>query len=125
MPLGQNHGTQVGFNVQVSVDAKNYLIIDHDVTNEVNDFNQLERMASRAKEILQVDELAVLADKGYPGLLGQATTATRSRPVYRRESLPQSLKRIPPPIVKRGCSPSRISGMTWKPIATSVRRARS
>lgn len=65
MPLGQNHGTQVGYNVQVSVDAKNYLIIDHDVTNEVNDFNQLERMATRAKEILQVDELDVLADKGY------------------------------------------------------------
>jgi len=65
MPLGQNHGTQVGFNVQVSVDAKNYLIIDHDVTNDVNDFNQLERMATRAKEILQVDKLEVLADKGY------------------------------------------------------------
>ena len=65
MPLGQNHGTQVGYNVQVSVDAKNYLIIDHDVTNEVNDFNQLDRMAFRAKEILQVDKLEVLADKGY------------------------------------------------------------
>lgn len=65
MPLGQNHGTQVGYNVQVSVDDKHKLIIDHDVTNEVNDFNQLERMASRAKEILQVDELEVIADKGY------------------------------------------------------------
>jgi hypothetical protein len=41
MPLGQNHGTQVGYNVQVSVDAKYYLIIDHDLTNEVNYFNQL------------------------------------------------------------------------------------
>jgi len=65
MPLGQNHGTQVGYNVQVSVDAKNYLIIDHDVTNDVTDFNQLERMAIRAKEILQVDALDVIADKGY------------------------------------------------------------
>ena len=65
MPLGQNHGTQVGYNVQVSVDDKHKLIIDHDVTNDVNDFNQLERMASRAKEILQVDELEVIADKGY------------------------------------------------------------
>jgi transposase len=65
MPLGQNHGTQVGYNVQVSVDDKHKLVIDHDVTNEVNDFNQLKRMASRAKEILQVDEFDVLADKGY------------------------------------------------------------
>jgi hypothetical protein len=65
MPLGQNHGTQVGYNVQVSVDAKNYLIIDHDVTNQVTDFDQLERMAIRAREVLQVDKLEVLADKGY------------------------------------------------------------
>ncbi len=65
MPLGQNHGTQVGYNVQVSVDDKHYLIIDHDVTNDVTDFNQLERMATRAKEILQVDALDVIADKGY------------------------------------------------------------
>jgi len=65
MPLGQNHGTQVGYNVQVSVDDKHKLIIDHDVTNDVTDFNQLERMATRAKEILQVDELDVIADKGY------------------------------------------------------------
>jgi len=65
MPLGQNHGTQVGYNVQVSVDDKHKLVIDHDVTNDVTDFNQLERMASRAKEILQVDELEVIADKGY------------------------------------------------------------
>jgi len=65
MPLGQNHGTQVGYNVQISVDDKHKLIIDHDVTNEVTDFNQLERMATRAKEILQVDELDVIADKGY------------------------------------------------------------
>ncbi len=65
MPLGQNHGTQVGYNVQVSVDDKHKLIIDHDVTNQVTDFDQLERMAIRAKEILQVDELEVLADKGY------------------------------------------------------------
>ncbi|MFQ5943662.1 MAG: IS1182 family transposase [Anaerolineales bacterium] len=65
MPLGQNHGTQVGYNVQVSVDDKHKLILDHNVTNEVNDFDQLERMATLAKEILQVDELEVLADKGY------------------------------------------------------------
>ena len=125
MPLGQNHGTQVGYNVQVSVDAKHKLIIDHDVTNEVNDFDQLDRMATRAKEILQVDELEVLADKGYPGLLGQATTAARSKPACRKELLPLSLKRIPPPIASGDCSPSRTSGMTRKPIATDVRLARS
>ncbi len=65
MPLGQNHGTQVGYNVQISVDDKHKLIIDHDVTNDVTDFNQLERMATRAKEVLRVDELDVIADKGY------------------------------------------------------------
>ena len=49
----------------MSVDDKHKLIIDHDVTNKVNDFNQLERMEIRAKEILQVDEFDVIADKGY------------------------------------------------------------
>jgi hypothetical protein len=83
MPLGQNHGTQVGYNIQISVDAKHNLIVDHDVTNEVNDFNQLERMATRAKEILQVDELEVIADKGYYGWGDESPSSNSSARAYR------------------------------------------
>lgn len=65
MTLGSNRGTMVGYNVQISVDAKHKLIVDHEVTNECNDMNQLNSMAVRAKEVLEVDSLEVVADSGY------------------------------------------------------------
>ncbi len=60
-----NQRIEVCYNVQVTVDDKHKLILDHEVTNEVKDNKQLGKMAKRAKEILDVDELKALADKGY------------------------------------------------------------
>lgn len=60
-----NQKFDVSYNVQATVDAKNNLVLDFEVTNEGNDKNQLDKMASRAKEILEVESLEVLADKGY------------------------------------------------------------
>jgi transposase len=65
MPLAGGPRTQVGYNVQVSVDEKHKLIVDHEVTNEVTDRSLLSQMAKRAKEVLGVDDLEVLADMGY------------------------------------------------------------
>jgi len=65
MPVGKGRGTEVAYNVQISVDDKHYLIVDHEVTNEVTDRAQLSTMAIRAKETLGVDELDALADMGY------------------------------------------------------------
>lgn len=65
MTLGSNRGTEVGYNVQISVDAKHKLIVDHEVTNECNDMKQLSSMAIRAKEMLEVESLEVVADGGY------------------------------------------------------------
>jgi transposase len=65
MTLGANRGTEVGYNVQISVDAKHKLIVDHEVTNECNDMRQLSSMALRAKEVLGVESLEVVADRGY------------------------------------------------------------
>jgi len=65
MPLAGGPRTQVAYNVQISVDEKHKLIIDHEVTNEVTDRNLLSQMAKRAKEALGVDEIEVLADMGY------------------------------------------------------------
>jgi len=56
---------EVCYNLQISVDEKHKLILDHEITNEVTDNNQLSKMAKRAKEVLGVEELEVLADKGY------------------------------------------------------------
>jgi transposase/macrodomain Ter protein organizer (MatP/YcbG family) len=65
MKLGYSRGTDVAYNVQISVDAKHKLIVDHEVTNECNDQRQLSTMAVRAKEVLEVKSLEVVADKGY------------------------------------------------------------
>lgn len=60
-----NQRVQVCYNVQTTVDAKHKLILDCDLTNEPADQHQLTKMAKRAKALLEVDTLEVLADKGY------------------------------------------------------------
>jgi transposase len=62
MPVSQ--GTMVAYNVQISVDAKHKLIVDHTVTQAIGDQHLLAPMAERAKAILEVDTLEVLADRG-------------------------------------------------------------
>lgn len=65
MKLGAGRGSVVGYNVQISVDAKHKLIVDHEVTNECNDMKQLSPMATRSQEALEVESLEVVADRGY------------------------------------------------------------
>ena len=60
-----NQKFDVCYNVQTTIDDKNKLIVDYEVTNDVTDKKQLNEMAGRAKEILEVESLDVLADKGY------------------------------------------------------------
>ena len=60
-----NHRVEICYNVQTAVDSKHKLIIDHEVINKATDSDQLSLMSKRAKEILGVEELEVLADKGY------------------------------------------------------------
>jgi len=55
----------VGYNVQVAVDAKHHLIVEHEVTNVGNDHGQLGRMAVSAKRAMARPKLKVLADRGY------------------------------------------------------------
>jgi transposase len=65
MPVSGGRRTDVGYNVQVCVDAKHKLIVDHEVTNAVTDRDLLSHMAKRSKELLGVQQLDVLADMGY------------------------------------------------------------
>jgi transposase len=55
----------VGYNVQVAVDAKHKLFVVQDVTNAVTDVDQLSGIALQAKEALEVDQITVVADMGY------------------------------------------------------------
>jgi transposase len=61
---GRGSGT-VGYNVQTAVDTEHHLIVTHEVTNVGNDRAQLSPMAKQTKEVLEVDELDVVADRGY------------------------------------------------------------
>src|SRR5271168_2360387 len=55
----------VGYNVQVAVDVKHKLIVEQQVTNQVVDMGLLTQTAEAAKEVLGVETIAVVADKGY------------------------------------------------------------
>ena len=59
------HGVEVSYNVQIVVDQKNKLLVEHEVTNEVIDVGQLSTMAKKAKETLGIETLEVVADRGY------------------------------------------------------------
>jgi hypothetical protein len=60
-----NNGIEVSYNVQTAVDQKHKLIIESYAINNPADQGQLSNMAKQAKEILDVKEIKVLADKGY------------------------------------------------------------
>jgi transposase len=55
----------VGYNVQVAVDTEHHLIVTHEVTNTGSDRAQLANIASQAKDVLGVDHLDAVADRGY------------------------------------------------------------
>ncbi len=55
----------IGYNVQTAVDAKNHLIVAHEVTNQSSDRSQLSKMALASREAMSAPELHALADRGY------------------------------------------------------------
>jgi transposase len=55
----------VGYNAQVAVDTKHKLIVEQQVTNQVLDMGLLTQTAKPAKEILAVETIDVVADRGY------------------------------------------------------------
>ncbi len=55
----------VGYNVQAAVDTKHHLIVAHDVVQTGNDTGQLAAMSKKTKQVLGVDKLDVVADRGY------------------------------------------------------------
>ena len=56
---------EVCYNIQTSVDAKQHLIVDYDVINNSTDHHQLTTDAKAAKQMLGVDRLEALSDKGF------------------------------------------------------------
>lgn len=63
--MKNNGSLEICYNVQSVVDAKNHFVIDIETTNDINDQNQLSNMALDVKELLDLEEMAVVADTGY------------------------------------------------------------
>jgi transposase len=55
----------VGYNIQIAVDAKNKMIVEQAVTNQVVDMGLLKETAEAARVILDVENIDVVADRGY------------------------------------------------------------
>jgi transposase len=55
----------VGYNVQTAVEPEHHLIVAHEVTNVGHDRGQLSRMAKSARDATGIEELTVVADRGY------------------------------------------------------------
>jgi len=63
MPM--NGKMDVGYNVQVAVDAKHKMIAEFEVTNNPNDLNQMAPLMENVKEVLEVEEITAVTDAGY------------------------------------------------------------
>jgi transposase len=55
----------VGYNVQTAVDTRHHLIVEHDVTNNGSDRDQLSDMAKKARTAIGTRQLTAIADRGY------------------------------------------------------------
>lgn len=53
-----------GYNIQTAVDAKHKMIVEQAVSNDVLDMGLLQQTAEPAREILDVERIGVVADKG-------------------------------------------------------------
>ena len=58
-------GGVVGYNVQAAVEAEHHLIVAHDVVMTGSDRAQLAAISGKAKAAMGVEQLEVLADRGY------------------------------------------------------------
>ena len=63
--IKDKHGIEPGYRMQTTVDDKYSLIVDYEMTQDASDHDHLSNMASSAKEVLGVEELAACADTGY------------------------------------------------------------
>ena len=55
----------VGYNVQTAVDTQHHLIVTHEVSKAMSDRRMLTKMSIKAQEATGIEELEVIADRGY------------------------------------------------------------
>jgi hypothetical protein len=72
----------VCYNVQTSVDGKNKLIAQFEVTNQVNDKNFITSMACKTKEILETETITTVLDNGYESIQDILTAKSQGVDVH-------------------------------------------
>lgn len=86
--MERNTRVGVGYNIQIAVDAKYKLIAEQQVHAKVSDLGLLAQTVSAAREVLDIDAIDVVADKGYFAIEDieacEATGATPFVPKPRR-----------------------------------------
>lgn len=90
-----NKGSDVSYNVQIVTDDKHKLIIDVEVTNDMNDCHQLSARAIKAKQILGVEKLTATADTGYHNELEVAKCEQENITCYIPKGQPAGKKNKP------------------------------
>ena len=63
--MNNREGGIVGYNVQTAVDTEHHLIVAHEVVAHGVDRDQLAPMAEQARQAIGIEELTVVADRGY------------------------------------------------------------
>jgi len=63
--MPNNGKMDVCYNVQTAVDSEYKLIAEFEVTNHPEDFNRLHSMTKKTVDILETNDIAMAADKGY------------------------------------------------------------
>jgi transposase len=58
-------GVGVGYNIQIAVDTRHKLIAEAEVHSKVSDLGLLAKTAEAARDMLGVDRIEVVADRGY------------------------------------------------------------
>lgn len=59
------NGLDVCLNIQTAVDSKNKMIVEFTVENQVQDKNLMSPLAKKTADILNADNLTIVADNGY------------------------------------------------------------
>jgi transposase len=62
---GDARKLDVCYNVQTSVDSKHHLIVDFEVIDRSDDHGNLQNMTEKSMDVMGIETLIVLADKGY------------------------------------------------------------
>lgn len=63
--MKNNGALDICYNVQAVIDSKHHFAIEAEATSDINDLNQLSPMAQKAKELVEPEEMAAVADTGY------------------------------------------------------------